>query len=298
MTTYTDTERKRLIAIVGKTNEILAITCAKIYTTAKDAEYWLYSDLEGFLCYVMNYEEKTRYLHLYDTETYELLLKLELYKDFEKFYTKVTENFHTFEVNNGFIGLQFYDGEEANLFNVIVKKFNDEISKMLLSINPTKKQGLNTQKTNEIIQMFKKKITKEIKTNQDFNDDYTNEDLEIVNPREFELLENIIYDKDTKKFVIGEISHDLKKIFHRINVDISQLEDDKGFALKFIMIFIKSYAMCQKGKLTGTIMKKNRGLSFNKMVERTTTKKQIEDLSNLRFISRSASKQRNGIKNK
>ena len=195
MNTYTDTERKRLLAIIGKSNEIHSITCVKIYTAGKDAEYWLYSDLEGFLCYVMNMEEKTRYLCLYDTETYELLFKFELYKDFEKFYYNITDNFHCFEVNNGFIGLKFYDKSEAKLFSVIVKKFNDEISKVLLSLNTTKKQGLNTQKTNEMIQKFKKKLNEDIISKQDFNDNYIEEDLVIVKPREFELLNNLIFDK-------------------------------------------------------------------------------------------------------
>ena len=277
MNTYSEIERKRLLAIIGQGNELQSIACAKIYTAGKDADYWLYSDLEGFLCYMLHKEDKTRYLCLYDTETYELLFKFELYKDFEKFYTSITDVFHCFEVNNGFIGLKFYDISEAKLFSVIVMKFNDEISKMLLSINTTKKQGLNTQKSNEMIQIFKKKLIEDIVSKQDFNDDYIEEELDIVKPRQFELLNNIIFDREKQRFVIGEISNDLKKIFQKNGVKKSDFED-KGFALMIVKHFMMSYDNCQKGIKNGTIMikkKKSEGFAFHDIVDNTIVKKSV-----------------------
>lgn len=287
MNTYTDIERRRLLAIIGTHCDLQALSCAKIYTASKDADYWLYSDLEGFLCYVFDHNAKTRFLELYDTETYELLFKFELYKDFEKFYNTVVDTFHCFEVNNGFIGLKFYDANEANLFSVLVKKFTDDLSKMLLSINTTKK-GTSKQAA-EMIQVFKKKLNEDIVTKQDFNEHYIDESLEIVTSRDFELLNNIIFDREKQKFVIGEISNDLKKIFHRIGIKKSDFED-KGFALKLVKHFIQSYDMCQKGKLNGTIMKKKKsvGMTLNRIVEKKAThivKKYNED-SNWTYLIR------------
>jgi hypothetical protein len=252
---------------LGNGCELQALSCAKIYTAGKDADYWLFTDLEGFLCYVFDYNAKTRYLCLYDIETYELLFKFELYKEFEKYYNTVVDNFHCFEVNNGFIGLKFYDSNEANLFSVLVKKFNDDISKILLSINTTKKG--QTKQANEMIQIFKKKLNEDIVSKQDFNEHYIDESLEIVTPKQFELLNNIMFDREKQKFVIGEISNDLKKIFHKIGVKKSDFED-KGFALKIVKHFIQSYDMCQKGKLNGTIAKKKKsmGMSLNRIVEK------------------------------
>jgi hypothetical protein len=279
MNTYTETERRRLLAIIGIENELQALTCAQIYTAGKDADFWLYSDLEGFLCYIFHMEEKTRYLCLYDTETYELLFKFELCKDFEKYYYNITENFHCFEVNSGFIGLRFYDVSEANFFSVIVKKFNDDISQAILSIN-TIKNKVSSKKINELLQIFKKKLNDDIFCKQELKEYKIEDSIQIVNPKHFELLNNIIFDRDKHKFVIGNISDDLKKIFNRIGVKKSDF-NDKELALKIVKNFIQSYDMCQKGKMMGTIVKKKEryGMTFKRIVEKSTviSKDYIED---------------------
>ena len=286
MNTYTETERRRLLAIIGLENELQALTCAQIYTAGKDADFWLYSDIEGFLCYIFHMEDKTRYLCLYDTETYELLFKFELYKDFEKYYYNITENFHCFEVNNGFIGLRFYDVSEANFFSVIIKKFNDDISQAILSIN-TIKNKVSSKKINELQQIFKKKVNNDIFCKQELREHKVEETIEIVNPKHFELLNNIIFDREKQKFVIGQISNDLKKIFNKIGVKKSDF-NDKELALKIVKNFIQSYDMCQKGKVMGTIVKKKEkyGMTFKRIVEKTTSnsKDYCEDKGILKLI--------------
>ena len=128
--------------------------------------------------------------------------------------------------------------------------------------------------------IFKKNINENVFSKQDFNENYIEESIEIVTPKHFELLNNIIFDRETKKFVIGQISHDLKKIFNKIGVRKSDFED-KGLALKIVKNFIQSYDMCQKGKQMGTIAKqKNRvGLTLKGIVEKTASvsKKYKED---------------------
>jgi hypothetical protein len=160
-----------------------------------------------------------------------------------------------------------------------VKKLNDDISQAILSIN-TIKNKVSSKKINELLQIFKKKLNDDIFCKQEMKEYKIEDSIQIVNPKHFELLNNIMFDREKQKFVIGHISEDLKKIFNRIGIRKSDF-NDKELALKIVKNFIQSYDMCQRGKIMGTIVKKKEryGMTFKRIVEKSTviSKDYIED---------------------
>jgi hypothetical protein len=126
METVSEIERRRLIAILGEDRELFALSCAKIFTAGRDGGNWLDSNLEGFLCFVIDQNDKSKYFYLYDTSTYDKLIQIELYQDFNRYYTVLCNNFHCFEMNYGFIGFRFEKVSEARKFGETVIKLDDD----------------------------------------------------------------------------------------------------------------------------------------------------------------------------
>jgi len=58
MSTYTDTQKNKLLAFLGKKKQLLCLSSSKLYTSGKDGE-WLDSDLEGLLCLIYDKYEST-----------------------------------------------------------------------------------------------------------------------------------------------------------------------------------------------------------------------------------------------
>ena len=211
MSDYTEKERKRLLAILGENRELISLAHGKLYTSAKGSKEWLYSDLDGFLCFVLDKQENARYLILYDTDNYEKLFFFELYKNFNKYYKVLKELYHCFEMNNGFIMIQFTNLESAKKFSeTIINPLEDK--KLILSFV---KNNLN-----DTITMLKRKFSKEI-INKDKNYDesfFKEEGIEISMPRHFEFLNNINYNSEKQQFVLGDIGEDLINIFRQLGV--------------------------------------------------------------------------------
>jgi len=74
--------RKKLLSFLSNDSELLAMAQVKLMTTNKKFNFWLYSDLEGIICLILNYKEKAPYLALYNFKTIVKLFEIELYKDF------------------------------------------------------------------------------------------------------------------------------------------------------------------------------------------------------------------------
>ena len=113
---FTEIEKRKIISILGKHKELIMMSTSKIYTTNKSSKSWLFSGVEGFLCFILDYELKAKFLILFDFTTFECLFKFELYISFEKNYKILSKNFHSFETEKGFIGIKFTNIEEANSF--------------------------------------------------------------------------------------------------------------------------------------------------------------------------------------
>ena len=246
METFNEIERKRLLAILGENRELCGLTCAKIYTAGKGEGYWLDSDLEGFLCFVLDRNENTRYIILYETDTYDKLFQVELYSEFNKHYNILSDKFHCFEMNSGFIGIKFENSKEAEKFVESIKKLADE-KKMLNSNRKYIKSG-------EIVEILKKKLSVKLsKSKAKFKNEYCGDDgIEICKPKHFSLLSNIKYDKNKNKFVIGDIPQDLKRLFKLIGIKKSDF-NDTGYALNIFKILIQAFETLQSEKKDKTV---------------------------------------------
>jgi hypothetical protein len=221
-------EKKKILAILGSNREMYKICLAKIYTSDKEGESWLYSDLEGFLCFVLDYNIKTRFLVMFDPTTYERLFQFELYNNFEKQYQKLADDFFCFEVGNGYIGFKFEDTKEASELHDIVKKFNDFLVDNLFDSN-SKSNNVYNFKKQEIIVSYLEIIKEQFSAGKNkFDENYIEDGMEIRKPRYFELLNNIAFDREKKEFKIGKLPHEFKNMFKNIGIKKSDIKDPKS----------------------------------------------------------------------
>ena len=93
---------------------------------------WHNLKLNGFLTFEIDYEKKSRYFCLYEVDTLELLFQYELYNNLEKYLNLCESNFLSFEVDKGFLGMQFIYDNEAISFKIFVTKFTQEYTLKIL----------------------------------------------------------------------------------------------------------------------------------------------------------------------
>lgn len=240
METFTEIERRRLLAILGENKELAALACSKIFTASKDCCEWLDSDLEGFLCFVIDHSDNSRYLVLYETTSYEKLFQVELYVEFHKYYTVQTDTFHSFELSNGIVGLKFENGGEALRFADSIKKMTDD-KKILLNRKDKYK------KSKDIIELLVKKFSTFLPKKNLKNEFFGDEGMDICKPKHFSLLTNISFDKSKQRFIMGDIPQDLKRLFKLIGIKKSDFKDTE-FALNIFKILIQAFECLQKEK--------------------------------------------------
>lgn len=236
----TTLEKRKILAILGQNLDLVGTATAKLYTCSKDGENWLQSNLEGILCLIIDYTKCTRYFVMFDSFSFEKLFQFELYCSFNKFYEQLREDFYSFEVNNGFVGFKFFEVKEAEMFNLVVNKFDDNLIKTLCDVNKNNKMTHKIKKemavkTDSYCKILKEKFASEDKK---YDKSYQEDGLEIIKPRHFEMMNNITFDRERKEFVIGVIPEDLKKLFRQCGLKKKDLKDTK-FALSLFKHFIE-----------------------------------------------------------
>lgn len=230
--------RKRLLSVIGNDRDLLAMGDAKLYTTHKNSNKWLYSDLKGSICFVFDYKAGTRYLYLFDNTSLERLFMMELYKNFDKYYNALTDLFHCFEVGGGgYIGIKFEDEQLAKSFLVTIKKFNDMLTQTLIesSINKKKdsdKRGVFAKNC----KMIKSKYLKIFDKLGKYDDNYVEDGMEVHLPKSMNILYYIAYDVNGKKFHLEKNLPKFIKNFFK-NVGFNKKKDLKDSSL--MLYFIK-----------------------------------------------------------
>ena len=147
--TITLVQKKIIKSLLYGNYEVLNTFYARIYTCTKDAEYWLYSGLEGALVYCIDIRAKTCKFLLFDLKSFEIVFDCELYKKFDKYYKKGSERFYYFEVNEGFIGFEIPNINEAEIIQASILSFGDEyIKRKLKEFKPMKEQELKEKAKN------------------------------------------------------------------------------------------------------------------------------------------------------
>ena len=224
---YRVIQKRKIDSVIPEDCEIIAIAMGKLFSSDMEGKIWLYSDIEGLICFLVNYKIKTTYLIIYDSYSFEKLFQVELYKNFNQYYYILASDFRCFEIENGFFGIQFEIPKEAEVFDVVIKKFSGNVLEQLFSADATpKKQGdENTlkEKAQQFCDILKEKWSKHSAKRYDAS--YTEQGLEIIKARNFEILNNINYNSSTKRFEIGEISDELKQLFIDLGIRKKDLKD-------------------------------------------------------------------------
>ena len=156
-------QKKIINSLLYGKYDVMNYTFARIHTCEVKAEYWLYTGLQGALVYCIKADSKPntcRFL-MFDLKTFEIVFDCELYKKFEKAYKKGSERFYYFEINNGFIGFEIPDMNEAQILYAQVMNFKDDyIKKKLKEYKPLKGNDLQ-EKAKKMTHKLEKKFKKE-----------------------------------------------------------------------------------------------------------------------------------------
>ena len=111
----------KIVASILLSNYHLIEMCyAKVYTANKSGKSWLYSDICGNLCLVIDYNRQAARLMMFDILNYQIVFETELYKQFDKYYSKSDDNFQYFEIGSGFIGFSIKDKTTAQTFLFLI----------------------------------------------------------------------------------------------------------------------------------------------------------------------------------
>jgi hypothetical protein len=211
-------ERNKILVILGSNRELIGISSSKLYTSGKDNSSWLYSDLQGLLCFILDHSAKSRYFVLFDPVNYEKLFQFELYENFISTWQDLSEDFYCFEFSNGFIGFKFKSEAEASVMNLCVKKFNESFCEMLYQSYAQIKNNM-INKRNESLKIYYEILKEKFCDGKNiYGKEYIEDGLEICKPKYFDLINNISYDKEKKEFVIGNIPEHLKKTFKNVGL--------------------------------------------------------------------------------
>ena len=198
----------------------------KLYSSDKEGEDWLFSGLEGNLCLIADYQIKTKYLIMYHPINYEKVFQYELYISFDKYFEELAPDFRSFEIESGFIGLQFDNQDFAKKFEQTLMK----IQQMKNIFNKALTKD-NAKKQNELYQTYCKKLKEKFSDDESiYDENYAEDGTQILKHRNFKVLNNISYDKEQQKFKFGKISDELKQMFLSFGIKKKELERDVDFA--------------------------------------------------------------------
>jgi hypothetical protein len=247
-----DNDRKRILAILGPERDLINMTSAKLYSSNREGLKWLYSDLEGIVCFILDYKTKSKHIVMFDYSTYELLFSIEMYTNFTKYYQSIADDFHCFEIGNGFLGLKFSEIKEAEVFMLTISKFKDEFSNMLFECyNKNNIKKLERKKVLEYCNILKEKF----QAKNTFDESYIEDGCTINKPKYFEFLNNINYDSEKKRFDVENISDEFKALFRGIGIKKSDFKNPE-VALTIVKTIVESMDSYDPHRRETTIRKR------------------------------------------
>lgn len=303
---YTQIEKSKLRSLSNiKHRKIICqynatLFCSDIYCN------WHNLKLNGFLTFEIDYEKKSRFFCLYEVDTLELLFQYELYNHLEKYLNLCESNFLSFEIEKGFLGMQFIYDNEAISFKIFVSKFTQDyclkiLEKKSFDHSPEFEDSQLIKNREKIlfdlyIDILKKKYKKEselyerennavmqMKKNEESKQeisDYLEEKKKLKNLMEvfseisikkiknLDLILSIDFDQKIKKFNIDNIPQEIKKVLNKNGIKKHQFTDSI-FALAVFKNFIEKY-----DKNTGY-------LNFFGRIAKDTRKRKAMDWVNL-----------------
>ena len=164
---------------------------------------------------------------MYHPINYEKIFQYELYISFEKYFEELAPDFRSFEIESGFIGLQFDNQDNAKKFDQTLMK----LQQMKNIFNKVLIKDYTTKKHNELYQTYCKKLKEKFSDDESiYDENYAEDGTQILKHRNFKVLNNISYDKEQQKFKFGKISDELKQMFLSFGIKKKELERDVDFA--------------------------------------------------------------------
>ena len=280
-----DIEKKKILAILPNNQELQGnIYNVKLFSSDREGVDWLYSGLEGNLGLIVDFQVKTKYICIYDPTNYEKVFQYELYNGFEKAFEELAPEFRAFEIESGFIGLQFDNQQEAESFVRTLSR----ISQMKNIYTKTKGKD-STKLQNEKFQNYCKKL-KDIfcEGESKYDENYAEDGTQILKHRNFKVLSNISYNKEKKKFQFGKISDDLKEMFLSYGIKKKDLESDLDFAFNLFKKVI--VGLGSENKLKNSALDKIEH-NFFAPAERERLRRQ-EEIAEAKLIKRTQTKRK------
>ena len=226
-------QKKKIISFLPNHMEmVLMETGVKLYTSNKEGKNWLFSGLEGYLCFVLDNRLKTMYLILYDTFSFIKLFQYELYTDFHKHFIELAPEFRCFEIAGGFVGVQFEKAEDAQNFDGAINKFHGSFLISTFEMNSEKKEDEKNQKTK--LDIYCRTLKQNFGSDSIYDTNYTEDGTLLQKARNFKIIEGITYNKTSGKFEFGHISDELKELFITFRIKKKNLENDADLAYDLI----------------------------------------------------------------
>ena len=227
--------QKRILSTLDQNLEMYGdMDNVKLYSCDKEGKNWLYSDVHGYLCLILDYTGKTIYIRIYDSSNYQILFQYELYNNFSKTFQELAPDFFCFEIDSGFMGIKFETDEEAQNFNAIIKRLSGLKADLLSKPKAKEDEKSNRTKIYNYIQALKEKFPGEGK----YDEKYAADGIEILNFGNFQIMDNISYDQTNKQFKFGNISEELKNMFRAFGIKKKELERDANLAFTVLSLLI------------------------------------------------------------
>ena len=170
--------KKKVLAILPPNMELQGdIYTVKLFSCDRDGRNWLYSDVEGYLCFVIDYQLKTKYLIIYDMKSFEKLFQYELYNNFTKFYEELAPEFRSFEIDSGFMGFQFETKEDAVKFDLIIQRLSGLTNDLFAK--PRTKEDLKSKE--KLADLYCKKLKEKFSSDDKYDENYAEDGTTIIN---------------------------------------------------------------------------------------------------------------------
>ncbi len=249
----------KIKSIIGKEREVISFAHIKLYTSNKESKSWFYSDLTGIICFILDFTHKVRFITLYDHITLEVLFKFQLYFEFDNYYQILSENFHCFEVDSGFIGLEFFNKHEAKVFSLNLNRFDDRFT--ILYLKEGQKEATTLSEMQQYTYPFSQKcleIKRKIIMKLHFNhkhDVVLDKEINISFLKSYDLLRGFVYEKEKREFAVSNISSESKDFFRKIGIRKADLRNTH-----LALVFFKQILTTMKDTFEGKMKRSHRNV--------------------------------------
>ena len=208
-------KQKIISSLLMSNYDLISICFARVYTaSAYNNPSWLYTELEGALCLVVDYSRKSARFLMFDLLTLEITFESEFYKNFNVFYTCSSDTFQCFEVSGGFIGFSIPEKSAARTFHKAVTSLTDHAISKKLKENKIVPPNEIKNNSAKILNLLKKKLSEEYF----FKDSLLcNKKIEFDAYQIEKLFEMIEYDSNSMSFMVNGNSKEIEELMSKVS---------------------------------------------------------------------------------